>query len=377
MPRRLLLLLILCLLTPGCGDAVVEAPLPTVASVARLPTETSARTIPATSLPASPAATATTPLTHTPTNTTTATATATNTATATLTPSATPNLYLDYTIEKLAQRTYGGGELAIIELLHETETWKRYLIRYPSDGLQIFGFLSVPNEGWNFPVAIVVHGFIPPNRYEVEAYTTRYTDALVEAGYMVIHPNLRNFPPSDSGDITFRVGYANDILNLTGIILEQSQIPTSSLRRADSDQIHIMGHSLGGGAALRAITVWPEPYRAAVLYGSMSGDDRQNYEQIQIWTEGALGDFELAASEAMLAEISPIYHLDRIQAAISIHHSTRDDVVPLAWSEQMCSALESISHPVECHWYNWQPHTFRGAGDALFIERMIAFFDHW
>ena len=370
MRRALLTFCCLFWLAAGCADRPVPSPVPTLAPIAQLPTPTTALTPTQTRPPTA---------TNTATTTSAATATPTNTPspTATLTPSATPNLYLDYTIAALAARQYGGGELEVVELLHETETWKRYLIRYPSDGLQIYGFLSVPNEGAKFPVAIVAHGYIDPAEYEVEAYTTRYTDALVDAGYLVIHPNLRNFPPSDEGDVTFRVGYANDILNLTAIILEQSQIPTSSLRRADGDQIHIMGHSLGGGAALRAITVWPEPFRAAVLYGAMSGDERQNYEQIQQWTAGALGDFELAASPEMLAAISPAGHLDRIQAAVSIHHSNADTVVPPLWSEQTCALLQALAHPVECHFYAWQPHTFRGDGDALFMQRMIAFFERW
>ncbi|MCA9984951.1 MAG: prolyl oligopeptidase family serine peptidase [Anaerolineales bacterium] len=369
---RLLTLLCLLSLAVACANQPPPSPIPTVAPLAQLPTVT-ATTTPGQTATATASATASPTLTLTSTSTATATAS----PTATLTPSATPNPYLDYTIDALAARQYGGGELEVVDLLHETETWKRYLIRYPSDGLQIYGFLSVPNEGYKFPVAIVVHGYITPSDYKVEAYTTRYTDALVEAGYLVIHPNLRNFPPSDEGDITFRVGYANDILNLTAIILEQSQISTSSLRRADANQIHIMGHSLGGGAALRAITVWPEPFRAAVLYGSMSGDEQQNYEQIQQWTDGALGDFELLASPEMLAAISPADHLDRIQAAVSIHHSYEDTVVPPRWSEQTCNQLQNLGHPVECFFYNLQPHTFRGDGDALFMARMIAFFDYW
>ncbi len=300
------------------------------------------------------------------------------TATRPASPTADPDaVYAAFTIAALAQRQYGGGELEVIDTLERTERFTRYLIRYPSDGLNIYGFLSVPHEGRRFPVAIVVHGYIPPAEYQVEAYTTRYATALTEAGYLVIHPNLRNFPPSDSGSTLFRVGYAVDLLNLMAIIREQSQDPTGSLRRADASQIHLMGHSLGGGAVLRAVTVWPESVRAAVLYGSMSGDEEANYHQIQAWTDGRLGDFELRASPDMLRAIGPIYHLNRIQAAISIHHAESDPVVPYAWSESLCQALLERSHPVECHTYWGQAHTFRGQVDALFIERMISFFDRY
>jgi dipeptidyl aminopeptidase/acylaminoacyl peptidase len=267
--------------------------------------------------------------------------------------------------------------LEIVDTLEENDTFARYLIRYPSDGLMIYGFLSVPNEGTRFPVALVLHGYIDPDVYEVETYTTRYTDALVRAGYFVIHPNYRNYPPSDRGPNPFRIGYATDVLNLIGIIREQSQDPYGPLRRADGSQLHVMGHSMGGGAALRVATVWPAAIDAVVLYGAMSGDEARNYERISGWSNGESGAFELAAPAEMLTAISPIYHLDRISAAVSIHHSTADTVVPFEWSEQLCALLANRPVALECHTYYATPHTFRGNAETLFMERMIAFFDRY
>lgn len=289
-------------------------------------------------------------------------------------PTTTPDLYSPFTINTLANRPYGGGEIEIVEIVEENETYKQYIIAYPSDGLTIYGYMTVPTEGDSFPVAIVAHGYIPPDEYEIITYTERYVNALVEAGYFVFHPNLRNFPPSDDGDITFRVGYAVDLLNLIAIIKTQSQDPHGILRRAQGDYIHLMGHSMGGGAALRAITVWPDAVRALVLYGSMSGDEATNYRQIQQWTNGQLGAFELTAPPDMLEAISPVYHLDRLQTPISIHHSVDDQTVPYVWSEQLCADLQAIAYPVECFTYEGVPHTFRGYADTLFMERMIEFF---
>jgi dipeptidyl aminopeptidase/acylaminoacyl peptidase len=292
--------------------------------------------------------------------------------------SATPNPYADLTIDSLTNRDYGGGLLDIVDTLEANESFTRYLVTYPSDGLNIYGFMNVPNEGDKFPVVVLLHGYVTPNQYNTLAYTSRYADALAEAGYFVIHPNFRNYPPSDNGPDPFRVGFAIDVLNLIAIIREQSQDPFGYLRRADAENIHLWGHSMGGGIALRVLTVRNDPFiKAAILYGSMSGDELLNFERIRQWSNGSSGDFELATPEEMLFAISPINFLDRITAAISIHHSDADQVVPPEWSADLCLRLQELNKTVECHSYPGLPHTFRGQGEVIFIERTIDFFNRY
>ncbi len=292
-------------------------------------------------------------------------------------PSPTPDLYQALTIESLAQRSYGGGELKIIETLEKNDTFTRYLITYPSDGLTIYGYMNVPNEGDNFPVVIMLHGYMPVAEYETVTYTKRYADDLAEAGYFVIHPNFRNHPPSDNGPNPFRIGYALDTLNLIALVREQSLDDFGVLRRANADKINLWGHSMGGGVALRVLAVLGEVdyLKTAVLYGSMSADELQNYEQIRIWRGGNGVDFELNASPAYLQTISPLNYLGKSKATIAVHHSFDDEVVPVAWSQQLCTYLDEIDFGNECFFYNFVPHTFRGGADEQFMERVRLLYD--
>lgn len=322
-----------------------------------------------------PTSTATIPPTPTssptPSPTASPTPTATPTAAPTITP--TPDPYAGLTIDDLAARSYGGGEIQVEDVLGVTDAFTRSLITFPSEGLTLYGFMNVPQGQGPFPAALVMHGYIAPEQYNTMAYTTRYADALARAGYLVIHPNYRNFPPSDSGPDFLRVSDAVDTLNLIAIIRAQAGRP-GPLELADPKFIGIMGHSMGGGITLRVITVGAG-LQAAVLYGAMSGDEAQNFESIFAWSGGRRGAAELDVPPEALECISPIFHLDRITVPVSIHHGDNDGTVPLAWSLDLCERLQALNKTPECFTYPGQPHTFQGEGDQLFMQRMIDFFN--
>lgn len=319
--------------------------------------------------PVAPTATPTLVPTATPSPTLTPAPTAIPTATST----PTPDPYAGLTIADLSGRSYGGGELKIEEVMDVSAEFTRTLVSYPSEGLTLYGFMNTPPGPGPFPVALMMHGYIAPEQYHTLAYTTRYADALARAGYLVIHPNYRNYPPSDEGPDRFRVNNAVDALNLIAIIKAQAGQP-GPLQLADPGFVGMVGHSMGGGITLRTITL-SDQVQAAVLYGAMSGDEQRNYEKILEWSGGARGLEELNTPPEALQRISPIFHLERISAPVSIHHGDNDGTVPPAWSEELCQKLQALNKPVECFTYPGQPHTFQGEGDQLFMQRVVDFFN--
>ncbi len=364
-------LLLLPALLAACGPGSPPPPVTVAAAVV------AAETVPPTQPPptATPTATLTPtpPPTATPTQISTPLPTATPTATPTFTPTPTPDPYVGLTVADLAARSYGGGELGVEEIMAVTGAFTRSLVSYPSDGLTLYGFMNVPPGAGPFPVALVMHGYVAPEGYGTLAYTTRYADALARAGYLAIHPNYRNYPPSDSGDDLFRASHAADALNLIHLIRKQAGRP-GPLALADPSFVGMVGHSMGGGITLRTITIGGEAVQAAVLYGAMSGDEKLNFEKIREWS-GNRALPELETSPEDLARINPIDHLERISAAVSIHHGDYDGTVPPAWSADLCGRLQALNKPVECFTYPGQPHTFQGEGDTLFIQRVVEFFD--
>lgn len=249
------------------------------------------------------------------------------------------------------------------------------MFEYPSDGLTVHGFASVPRGEGPFPVVLVLHGYIDPDEYNTLTYTTHYADSLAAEGFFVLHPNYRNYPPSESGPNLFRVGYAVDVMNLIALVQAQAGLP-GPLERADPSAIGLFGHSMGGGISLRTIAA-NAPVDAAVLYGSMNADELLNFEKIYEWSEGERGLLELNTPPKDLARISPVNYLEDIQAAVSIHHGAADELVPPEWSDDLCQRLTVLGKMVECFTYPGEPHTFIGFGGIQLIERSVAFFEQY
>jgi len=287
-------------------------------------------------------------------------------------PSPTPDPYAGLTIEDLIRRTYGEGRIEFEAEQRVSSRFSRYLFHYPSDLLTVHGFLNLPNGQGPFPVVLVLHGYVDPADYETLSYTTGYADALAAEGFLVLHPNYRNYPPSDPGPSLFRVGYAVDVLNLIALVQSQAGEP-GPLEAADPTDIGLFGHSMGGGIALRVLTVG-SPVEAAVLYGSMNADEYLNFEKIYEWSDGTRGIEELNVPLADLARISPSNYLERIQAPVSIHHGGADELVPPEWSDELCLRLSTLGKTVECYTYPAEPHTFIGFGGIELIERAVDFF---
>lgn len=330
-------LLILCLLM-ACAPQVA-APTPTPKPTVRPPTRTPAPT--RTPYP-------------TPTRAPTWTPESTSTAQGII---STPDPFNVYTMNMLRMRQYGGGEVTKLEAMGKTDGFTRYFISYPSDGLKIYGFISIPFGKGPFPMIIALHGYVNPSEYQSLDYTTDAADGLARQGYLVIHPNMRNFPPSDKGDTLFRVGYAIDVLNLLALVKQNAGQP-GLFEKANADRIGIWSHSLGGDVALR-VAVVSRDIKAIVLYSSMSGDEQKNSQFFNDMLGSSETEKELLASPQSFAAISPATYYKDISAAIQIHHGTADTVVPLAWAKETCQALMDAGRQVDCRYYEGAEHTFR------------------
>ena len=278
---------------------------------------------------------------------------------ATPTPLPTPTLepYEQYTIDYLRQRPYGGGKIELLQKLLETDYFTSYAIRYPSDGLMIYGFVNIPKGPGPFPVIIPIHGYAPAGSQIDFDPAADFSDIFAENQYIVVHPGLRNQLPSDSGDNLLRVGMSVDVMNLIALLKDKANLP-AELAGVDPDLMGLWGNSLGGEIALRVLTLSPD-IKAAVLYSSMSGNIELNSRQLsEIIADDQFRQDLQVPLEAM-SQISPMYYYHYIKAAVQLHHGLDDTTAPISWADETCSFLESAGVPVQCIYYQNAGHLFR------------------
>ncbi len=308
----------------------------------------------------------------TPTRKTAATRTPSPSPLPTLSPTPTSDPFTDFYIDTLAARKYGGGVIQDKGSLNSASTFTRRLFEYRSEGLDLYGFINIPAGKGTFPVIIMLHGYIPPEDYTTLDYSTRYADALTEHGYVVVHPNLRGYAPSEDQDNLLGIGDTIDVLNLLSLVRNQAG-EAGLLEKADAERIGLWGHSMGGGIVQRMLEV-DDHISAAMLYASVSADEKLNLDH---FSDDGRGNKKLRFPDQALRLISPIYFLDRIEAPISIQHGDADTVVPLEWSKDLCQKLTDLNTETDCTYYAEQPHTFQNSGDTRLIAHTIAFFDRY
>ena len=196
----------------------------------------------------------------------------------------TPDPFAPYYIETLATRQYGEGAIQVGELLAETDAFRRYALVYPSDGLRVTGYLTLPRGQGPFPVVLLNHGYYTPERYRQGDGTRAAADWLASRGFLAIASDYRNYAGSDAGPNNFRSGYVIDVMNLL------ASLRTLPAGWADPERVGVWGHSMGGGITINVAVLAGEQVDGVVVYGGMSGDMADNARHIlAMWQRDEFG----------------------------------------------------------------------------------------
>jgi cephalosporin-C deacetylase-like acetyl esterase len=132
-------------------------------------------------------------------------------------------------IESLREREYPGSEIVIEQELADGSNYKRYIASYKSEGLKIFGLLTIPNGnapagGW--PAIVFNHGYVQPSQYVTTQKYVEYLNGFARNGYVVFKPDYRGHGNSEgtADGNYFSPGYVVDVLNATSSVQRLSEV---------------------------------------------------------------------------------------------------------------------------------------------------------
>lgn len=277
-----------------------------------------------------------------------------------------------------------------------------YLVAYRSAGLEVYALVAVPSlprPAGGYPVLVASHGFHPdPPRYGITAggadarpgdYYRPVPALYASRGYLVVMPDYRGHNVSDGAAYArgalAPAWYTEDVVALLSALRD--------LPDADTGQVFLWGHSMGGEITLRALLAADRipgvSIRAASLWSTTGGDiweqaDHRVKPQVPALDAGSelprppidalraqigalAGPYDWAANE-------PLRQIEGLRTPVILHHAHGDASTRYEWSERLARELYRLGRTHRFHSYAGSEHFFTGDTQRLAADRDDAYF---
>ena len=250
-------------------------------------------------------------------------------------------------------------------------------ISYTSrDGLNIQGYLTLPKgyEAKNLPVVINPHG--GPWARDYWGFNSE-VQFLANNGYAVLQMNFRG--STGFGKAFWQKSFKqwgrtmqDDISDGVKWLVDQGI--------ADPKRVAIYGGSYGGYATLAGLTLTPDLYAAGVDYVGVSNMFTFMKTIPPYWKPMLDMFYEMVgnpkADSLMLAEVSPVFLVDKIKAPLFVAQGANDPRVNKDESDQVVKALKERGIEVEYMVKDNEGHGFHNEENRFdFYRSMLAFLD--
>jgi dipeptidyl aminopeptidase/acylaminoacyl peptidase len=270
-----------------------------------------------------------------------------------------PQIHHRYSYPALFAEEITGGDLRRRGLITDAGAYESHRVTYRSGDLTISGVLNVPDGEGPFPAVVLAHGHIEPAFYTTGQGMNRELDYLAREGFVVLHTDYRGHAESDGvGRLQheLRLGYVRDTIAAVKALRD--------LPNVDPDRVSLAGRSMGGGVVFGALVTEPGLVDAAVVWASVSTRFEDNFRRWALpQRPERAAEFQerFGTSEEnprFWNELSPRTYVDRIEAAVLMHHGRLDDSCPYRWATATESALKAADVDVTLHTYEREGHTF-------------------
>jgi dipeptidyl aminopeptidase/acylaminoacyl peptidase len=291
-------------------------------------------------------------------------------------------------IEALRQGSYLGSEVKIEQVLSSGSNYNRYIASYQSEGLNIYGLLTIPEgnlptQGW--PAIIFNHGYISPSVYKTTEKYVAYQDAFAKNGYVTFKSDYRGHGNSE-GEARGGYGandYTIDVLNAVSSV--------QKILEVNPNRIGMWGHSMGGHITLESMVV-SDSIKAGVIWAGVVGTYEDIFER---WrrrnpnrpspSPGGRGWWRVELAQKygepeenpeFWSSLSASNYLSDISGPIQLHHGTVDSSVDFELTKILDSSLKEIGKNAETFIYQGDDHNL-SKNLNLALNRSVDFFDKY
>lgn len=288
------------------------------------------------------------------------------------------DIYKSLDLKLASKAQYPSAPIRIYKTLAPSDGLRRqeFSFEVKDDHLTEYGLLVTPNSprpARGFPVIILLHGFVDPDRYDTATSYLTEMEEYANNGFAVLTPDLRgqglSIHAGHADSAYYSMSYNTDVLSLISAVKRTSGFDASS--------INLWGHSMGAYLALRAAVI-SKDIKSVIMLSSPADSLHEMY-LTYIPPSDESNPYALATRSDVFAkygtpedntqfwhDASPIYFLGRIRAAVQIHVGLDDRVVPPRFSQDLDQAFtrQKIAH---------QYFEYPDAGHALAQQRPVIY----
>ena len=292
-------------------------------------------------------------------------------------------------IENMRNTSYPGSAITIEQTLTSGGNYSRYIVSYRSEGLKIYGLLTVPfgtkpKNGW--PVILFNHGYIPPSSYSTASSYSIMIDPLAAAGYIIFVPDYRGNGGSDGTPLQPYISpvYVTDSMNALASI--------KKYKDANPQKIGVFGHSMGGNITLHELVMTHDFKAAELMAGVVGNEDLLSQWWSQRFAAHSIvgNDLDTYYSFEKMAQdygtqsndpnywtaIDPTQFISFITAPVQIQVGSADTEVPINFSTSLKASLQKAGKNVSFNEYPGADHNL-APNTASAMAATVSFFNKY
>lgn len=286
-----------------------------------------------------------------------------------------------YTFLALQKTLYPGSKITIDKVLKDETNFTSYLFYFNASGKKISGLMNVPKTSGNYPLIVMIRGYVDKKIYQPGIGTSHGGELLAQNGFITLAPDFLGYGYSDKAVTDAMedrfLTYVSVLELLSSTRNLNSALENKSLSaRFDSTNIGLWGHSNGGQIALSVLEISGNDY-PTVLWAPVS----KPFPYSILYYTDYIPDHGKALRK-VVAEFEKEYdsekysltnYFDWIKAPLQIHQGDADAAVPQMWSDILVETLKKKGKDVEYFTYPGVNHNFDQDWD-LVMQRTMDFY---